>query len=81
MVLPATVLGVLAWNYAVAALGTFNGVLFINLVPIAAFTIEAFRGYQPTGGEIVGVVVTLIALLAVNLVTRRKGNDDGRCNS
>ena len=72
MALPATVLGVLAWNYTVATLGTSNGVLFINLVPITAFTIEAFCGYQPTGGEIAGVAVTLIALLAVNLVTRHR---------
>ncbi|WP_426976009.1 DMT family transporter [Pseudarthrobacter sp. O4] len=72
MALPATVLAVLTWNHAVAALGASNGVLFINLVPITAFTIEAIRGHQPTGGEIAGVTLTLAALLAVNLVARRK---------
>jgi drug/metabolite transporter (DMT)-like permease len=71
MALPATVLAVLTWNHAVATLGASNGVLFINLVPITAFTIEAIRGHQPTGGEIAGVAVTLAALLAVNLVARR----------
>jgi drug/metabolite transporter (DMT)-like permease len=69
--LPATVLGVLAWNHAVAILGAPNGVLLINLVPITAFTIEAIRGHQPTGGEVAGVALTLAALLAVNLVARR----------
>ncbi|MHA7306926.1 DMT family transporter [Arthrobacter sp. TMN-49] len=72
MALPATVLAVLTWNYAVATLGASNGVLFINLVPITAFTIEALRGHQPTVGEIAGVTLTLGALLAVNLVARRK---------
>lgn len=71
MALPATVLAVLTWNHAVATLGASNGVLFINLVPITAFTIEAIRGHQPTGGEIAGVALTLAALLAVNLVARR----------
>ncbi|MBT2595997.1 DMT family transporter [Arthrobacter sp. ISL-72] len=72
MALPATVLAVLAWNQAVAVLGAANGVLFINLVPITAFTIEAIHGHQPTGGEVAGVTLTLAALLAVNLVARRK---------
>jgi drug/metabolite transporter (DMT)-like permease len=72
MALPATVLAVLTWNYAVATLGASNGVLFINLVPITAFTIEAIRGHQPTEGEIAGVALTLAALLAVNVVARRK---------
>jgi drug/metabolite transporter (DMT)-like permease len=71
MALPATVLAVLTWNHAVAILGASNGVLFINLVPITAFTIEAIRGHQPTGGEVAGVALTLAALLAVNLVARR----------
>ena len=71
MALPATVLAVLTWNHAVATLGASNGVLFINLVPITAFTIEALRGHQPTGGEITGVALTLTALVAVNLVSRR----------
>lgn len=72
MALPATVLAALTWNHAIATLGASDGVLFINLVPITAFTIEAIRGHQPTGGEITGVAVTLAALLAVNLVARRK---------
>lgn len=55
MALPATVLAVLTWNHAAATLGASNGVLFINLVPITAFIIEAIRGHQPTGGEIAGV--------------------------
>lgn len=71
MVLPATVLAVLTWNYAVATLGASDGVLFINLVPITAFTIEAIRGHHPTVGEIAGVALTLAALLVVNLVARR----------
>jgi drug/metabolite transporter (DMT)-like permease len=71
MALPATVLAVLTWNHAVAILGASNGVLFINLVPITAFTIEAIRGHQPTGGEVAGVALTLAALLAVNLAARR----------
>ncbi|WP_083509052.1 DMT family transporter [Arthrobacter alpinus] len=70
MAIPATVVAVLTWNHAVAVLGAANGVLFINLVPITAFTIEAIRGNQPGAGQLLGVVVTLGGLIAINVVTR-----------
>ncbi|WP_426988566.1 DMT family transporter [Pseudarthrobacter sp. Y6] len=72
MAIPATVVAVLTWNHAVAILGAANGVLFINLVPITAFTIEAFRGNQPTAGQLIGVTVTLAALIAVNSASRSR---------
>jgi drug/metabolite transporter (DMT)-like permease len=72
MAVPATVVAVLTWNHAVAVLGAANGVLFINLVPITAFTIEAFRGNQPGVGQLIGVAVTLAALVAINVVTRQQ---------
>lgn len=72
MAIPASVVAVLTWNYAVATLGATNGVLFMNLVPIVALSIEAFRGHQPSGGQAAGVALTLLALLAINAVSRKE---------
>lgn len=80
MAIPATVIAVLTWNHAVAVLGAANGVLFINLVPITAFTIEAFRGNQPGAGQLIGVAVTLAALVAINIVTRQRTKQPATSN-
>lgn len=71
MALPATVVAVLTWNHAVAVLGASNGVLFMNLVPLTAFGVEWVRGSHTTGGQVVGAIVTVGALLATNIVMRR----------
>ncbi|MEV5989075.1 DMT family transporter [Streptomyces sp. NPDC052051] len=47
MAIPATAIAILAFNHATRTLGPANGVLFINLVPITAFAIEAVRGHHP----------------------------------
>jgi drug/metabolite transporter (DMT)-like permease len=70
MAVPATAIAILAFNHAGRTLGPANAVLFINLVPITAFVIEAVRGHQPTAGEITGVVITLGAVVANNLYSR-----------
>ncbi|CAM5408959.1 transporter [Streptomyces spiroverticillatus] len=71
MALPATAVAILAFNHATRTLGPGNAVLFINLVPLTAFTIEAFRGHRPVIGELVGVAVTLGAVITHNLHSRR----------
>lgn len=70
MAVPATVIAVLTWSYAVATLGASNGVLFMNVVPLVALSIEAIKGHQPTVGQLLGVTLTLAALVAVNIASR-----------
>ncbi|MFE7621134.1 DMT family transporter [Streptomyces sp. NPDC057496] len=71
MAIPATAIAILAFNHATRTLGPANGVLFINLVPITSFAIEAFRGHRPTIAELAGVALTLAAVIANNLYGRR----------
>jgi len=67
----AAVVAVLCWNHAMRALGAQDGVLFINLVPITTFAVQALRGQAPHAGELLGVGITLTALVANNLLVRR----------
>ena len=69
--LVAAVVAVLCWNGATRVLGAQDAVLFINLVPVTAFTIEAFHGHVPHGAELAGAALTLAALVANNVLTRR----------
>jgi drug/metabolite transporter (DMT)-like permease len=61
---------VLAWNEGVKRLGAPNAALFMNLVPIVAFTIAIVRGYHPEGMELLGAAVTVAALVGANLTSR-----------
>ena len=69
--LVAAVVAVLCWNAATRALGAQDAVLFINLVPVTAFAVEALRGHTPHPAELVGAAVTLAALVAHNAWSRR----------
>ncbi|MFF8614318.1 EamA family transporter [Streptomyces sp. NPDC015350] len=71
MAVPATAVAILAFNHATRPLGPANGVLFINLVPLTSFAIEAVRGHRPTTAELTGVALTLAAVVANNLYSRR----------
>jgi drug/metabolite transporter (DMT)-like permease len=63
-------IAVLGWNAGVQRLGPANAALFMNLVPVTTFTIEAFRGATPGPVELVGAGVTLAALVGANLTLR-----------
>jgi drug/metabolite transporter (DMT)-like permease len=65
------VVGVLAWNSGVVRLGPSNAALFLNLVPVTAFAIEAARGTEPTAVELAGATLTVAALVTANLAGRR----------
>jgi len=67
----AAVLAVFTWNLGIRRLGTQNGILFMNLVPVTTFTIEFLRGYRPGTLELAGAAVTVAALIANNLLARR----------
>jgi drug/metabolite transporter (DMT)-like permease len=66
----ASVVAVLAWNAGIRRLGAGNGVLFINLVPVTAFTIGLIQGHTFHWTEIAGSALTLVALF-VNALRRR----------
>lgn len=69
--LVAAVVAVLCWNAATRALGAQDAVLFINLVPVTAFAVEAVRGHVPQPGELLGAALTLGALVTSNALARR----------
>jgi drug/metabolite transporter (DMT)-like permease len=71
VVLFGAVVGVLAWNTGVQRLGAANAALFMNLVPVTTFVVQILRGYRPVPAELIGALVTVAALVAANLVTRR----------
>ncbi len=66
----ASVLGVLAWNMGNRALGSANGMLFINFVPITAFAIEIAQGHHFETIELVGAAMVIGALIANTLMLK-----------
>jgi drug/metabolite transporter (DMT)-like permease len=64
------VVAVLGWNAGVQRLGAANAALFMNLVPVTTFTIQAVRGATPGPIELLGAAVTLAALVAANATLR-----------
>jgi drug/metabolite transporter (DMT)-like permease len=63
---------VLAWNEGVKRLGAPNAALFMNLVPVVAFTIAIVRGYHPEPMELAGAAIAVAALVGANLTSRRQ---------
>jgi len=63
---------VLTWNAAIRMLGAQNAVLFGNLIPVTTFAIEIVRGYRPSVVELAGAGLTISALVANNLLGRRR---------
>lgn len=60
--LGSALLGTLSWNIGIRKVGA-DGVLFINFVPITAFAIGIFQGYQFNWAEVLGAVFVISALL------------------
>jgi drug/metabolite transporter (DMT)-like permease len=71
LAVPGAVVAVFTWNAAIGLLGPQNAALFGNLIPITTFAIETVRGYRPGGVELAGAFLTLGALVANNLLSRR----------
>ena len=71
-------MAVLTWNGAIRLLGPQNAVLFGNLIPVTTFVIEIARGYRPGAVELAGAGLTIAALVANNLLSRRPRADQGR---
>jgi drug/metabolite transporter (DMT)-like permease len=72
LALPGAFVAVLTWNAAIAAIGPQNTVLFSNLIPVTTFAIEIVKGYRPNVAELAGAALTIGALVANNLLVRRK---------
>jgi drug/metabolite transporter (DMT)-like permease len=71
IVVLGAVVAVLAWNAGVVRLGASNAALFMNLVPVTTFVIQAVRGASPAPFELIGASITLAALVAANFALRR----------
>ncbi|TCK08693.1 DMT family transporter [Marinobacterium mangrovicola] len=81
LVIPAGIMGVLFWNIGIKKLGPINGVLFINFVPVSAFTIGVVQGRSFSAEEVIGAILVMSALIANNLYVRARmkrstGDDD-----
>jgi hypothetical protein len=48
------------------------GVLFMNVVPVAAFAVSALSGIVPTPVQLAGAAITVAALVMNNLYQRRR---------
>jgi drug/metabolite transporter (DMT)-like permease len=72
LTIPGAVLAVLTWNAAIGMIGPQNAVLFGNLIPVTTFAIEIARGYRPGTVELLGAGLTISALIANNLLARRR---------
>lgn len=72
MAIIAGFVGVLCWNLGNQIITPVNGVLFVNVIPITAFVISTISGAIPSAIQIIGVGITVIALLMNNLYQRRK---------
>lgn len=70
MIIPAGIIALFAWNLGNRQITTLNGILFMNLVPITAFIVNAFLGYKFGLFEIVGCLLVIVALIANNIYNR-----------
>lgn len=70
MVLVAGFLGVLFWNSGNKIVKPINGVLFMDVVPMTTFAISALRGYHFNASEMMGVSLTISALVLNNVYQR-----------
>lgn len=70
LVIMGALIAVLSWNAGIKLLGPVNGVLFINFVPITAFTIGVINGRLFSHAEILGAAIVITALISNNLFLR-----------
>ncbi|MFD0714846.1 DMT family transporter [Paenibacillus sp. GCM10027626] len=71
MIILPGIIALLSWNKGLKILSSFNGILFINFVPITTFIIMAFQGYQISMYECFGTLLVIFALIRNNLHQRK----------
>lgn len=62
---------VLCWIASNRSVGSDNGILFMNIVPVTTFVISLLQGIQVVKIQLVGVGCVCVALILNNLYTRR----------
>jgi drug/metabolite transporter (DMT)-like permease len=72
MSLVAGFIGVLSWNMGNKIITPMNGVLFMDVVPLTAFTISAITGTVPIKVQVIGACITATALVLNNLYQRQR---------
>ncbi len=70
LVVFGAVVALVAWNIGIAKLGSSTAVLFMNVVPITAFTVAVAFGARYPAIEYVGAALTICALLFNNVIGR-----------
>lgn len=70
MSLIAGMVAVLAWNIGNKLITPMNGVLFMDVVPITAFTLSAMSGVVPEPAQVAGASITAAALVINNFYQR-----------
>lgn len=71
MVIGPTVASIFAWNKGRMLLGAQDIAIFMYLIPVVAFVMEALRGYQPGVVEMLAVLTVVAALVGDNIAQRR----------
>lgn len=66
----ASFIGILFWNTGNKILTPVNGILFMDIVPITAFSVSALSGVAPGAPEITRACITGAALIFNNLYLR-----------
>lgn len=69
--LVGVVLGMILWNAGLQRIGSVNGVLILNLMPIVTFAFRAFEGARFELVELAGAAIVVGALLTNSLMLRR----------
>ncbi|MHB0991792.1 MAG: DMT family transporter [Burkholderiales bacterium] len=72
MSLVAGLIGVLSWNMGNKIITPLNGVLFMDIVPVTAFTVSALTGVIPSEMQVFGASITGTALIFNNLYQRQR---------
>ncbi|WP_432470172.1 DMT family transporter [Amphritea sp. HPY] len=70
LILAAGVLAVSCWSGGVARMGALNSLLFMNMIPVAAFIIAFLQGQTIDPMEIYGMCLVILALVANNVLPR-----------
>ncbi|WP_220740612.1 DMT family transporter [Leuconostoc miyukkimchii] len=71
MITLAGVIAVFSWNMGSRLIKPLNAILFMNLVPITAFSISVWNGYKINSFEMMGCFLTILALVINNLYIRK----------
>jgi drug/metabolite transporter (DMT)-like permease len=71
VILGATLLGVVCWNFAVAQLGVIIASLYLNLLPVIGMITAAAIGRPPTAMQLIGGGIVIVGLAQLQL--RRLG--------